>query len=87
MNTKFPVLSFVSSVLRFFGWSFAIVGLLYGGWNGVIEPNLPEHFFNASSNGVKLVGGIVGMFFGIITIAIGELIGVLFAIEENTRKH
>jgi hypothetical protein len=38
------------------------------------------------TDGMDIAFGVIGMISGLITIAFGEIIGVLFAIEKNTRQ-
>lgn len=87
MNSKFPVLSFISSAFKFFGWIIAVGGFGYAIVAGVYEPNQAGHSFNPSSDGLDIAFGSIGLIIGLVSIAIGEIIGVLFAIEENTRNH
>ncbi|MCH7959710.1 MAG: hypothetical protein IID08_06250 [Candidatus Hydrogenedentes bacterium] len=85
MNEKFPVLSTVSSILKLVGWFGVFAGALYAVYEGVIEPFLPEHMFGGEDFLQLVVGCGVGVI-GLITVAFSEVIGVLFAIEENTRN-
>ena len=85
MNSKFPVLSIVSILIRIIGWLSVLAGLYYCVYQGIIEPNQEGHTFG-SQDQIELLSGLVGAFGGLITVAIGEAIGVLFAIEKNTRK-
>ncbi|MFA6244797.1 MAG: hypothetical protein WC655_27885 [Candidatus Hydrogenedentales bacterium] len=84
MNKRFPLLSLVSVVLRALGLLTTLVGLYYVLYEGIIEPNLPNHVF-APSDATEMAGGFVGLLAGLALIAFGEIIGVLFAIEANTR--
>lgn len=78
---RFPVLSFVSKVFKFLGWLLVAIGLIamimafIGGGRvgglGALEFAL-----------IALLAGVVN---GLVLVAIGEAIGVLFAIEANTR--
>ena len=86
MNEKFIVLSFVASIIKWTGWLLVAAGAAYAFYNGVVEPSQPGHYFNWSTNGFHIALGIGAMITGLFKIAIGELIGVLFAIEKNTRK-
>jgi len=84
MNTRFPLLSVVSKIMRFVGGLLVLAGLYYFIYEGLIEPRLPGHHFDPDDL-VELLCGIAGVVVGFGTVAAGELIGVLFAIEENTR--
>jgi hypothetical protein len=85
MNKRFPVLSIISILIRIFGWLVLIGGLFVAIYQGIIEPNLEGHSFG-NRDLYELVAGISAFLIGIILIALGELVGVLFAIEGNTRK-
>jgi len=81
---KFPVLSFVSLLLLIVGWPLVLAGSYFGIWEGVIEPNLPNHRF-ANEDIFQLGGGMLALVFGLVLVAIGEVIKVFLAIEKNTR--
>lgn len=83
--TRFPVLSTIANLLRIAGWILVAVAALYGVLAGVLEPMQPGHRFDVSDV-FDLAGGLAGAVVGLITVAFGEAIGVLFAIEENTRQ-
>lgn len=85
MNSRFPLLSFVSLVMRFVGWTLVLVGSYFGVWEGMIEPNLPNHRFTIPGDLEQLLGGVLALWFGLVAVVMGEVIGVLFAIEANTR--
>ena len=94
MRNSFPVLTFVSALLRVVGWIIAIVGLLYFVfYQGFISPSRYNHSdyggFNSrqESFNYNAIGiGISATISGFIAIIIGECVGVLFAIEENTHQ-
>lgn len=83
MIKKFPVLSFISILLRLLGYLVILpsLGLV---WAGGIQPAMADNF--GPENLYQLAGGVVGLFIALWLIAFGEIIGVLFAIEANTRK-
>jgi uncharacterized membrane protein len=85
MNTKFPVLSFLSFVLIGTGWLLLLLAFYFLIYEGLIEPNQPGHRFT-NNDLMQAVGGGIALVFGIFSVATGELIKVFFAIEENTRK-
>jgi len=87
MNTSnpFPVLTFVSRLLRGLGWLVTVAGASYAVITGIIEPLLPQHQYGAGDAFDFLVGAAVAVV-GISIVAYGELIGVAFAIEANTRR-
>jgi hypothetical protein len=61
-----------------------LVGLYFAVYEGMIEPILPGHHFG-SGDAMELGGGLLGVIAGLGSVALGEIIGVLFAIEANTR--
>lgn len=77
----FPVLNTISSIMRGFGWILIGVGVL-------IIP-ISFWFVNFSLGGyghlITVVISILLIINGLFVVAAGEAIGVLFAIEENTR--
>ncbi len=84
MNDDFPVLSFVSFLLKFVGWIVFISGVVLAFYSGLFEPKQPGHYFG-TTNMMQLGGCAILIILGLISTAIGEIIGVLFAIELNTR--
>lgn len=85
MNKRFPILSIVSLILRIVGGIAVVMGLLFAIIAGIIEPLLPGHAFG-QGDGREILLGIITVFSGLLWIAFGEIIGVLFAIEKNTRS-
>ena len=85
MNNKFPILGFISTMLTFFGWLVVVAGFLYAIYEGMIEPNRPGHSFN-NGDFLDLALGSFLFLLGLFSAALGEIIGVLFAIELNTRS-
>ena len=73
MNSKFPVLSAVSTLLRVLGWLASVGGII------VIYAAFSDGERSAALVGVGIVLS------GLVVVAFGESIGVLFAIEKNTR--
>jgi cytochrome c biogenesis protein CcdA len=77
MNERFPILSVVSFFLRIAGWGAVIGGSAYA----IIT------FIGTDFDGwLPVIGGIAFSLWGLVIVALGESIGVLFAIEENTRR-
>jgi len=79
-HNPFPVLTFVSALLKLLGWitvlagsALVITGVQGDGMFGIYGP-------------MAFLIGIGGLGFGFGAVALGESIGVLFAIEANTRK-
>jgi hypothetical protein len=78
-NAKYPMLSTVANALIIIGWILVIagaIGTLYGlitignGWAGI----------------TNFLGGLVAVIMGLIGAGAGELVGVAFDIENNTRS-
>lgn len=85
LNKRFPVLSLVATLLSVVGVVVLIAAVVYVVYESLIEPNLPDHRFGKQDALQGLVGlGVV--ISSLLVMAIGELIGVLFAIEDNTRQ-
>ena len=84
MNTRFPVLSTISQVLIYSGWALVIIAGIVALYFGMLEPGEAGHAFG-TPNALWVGLGILAAVLGLITAAFGEVIGVLFAIEENTR--
>lgn len=83
VNNHFPVLSFVSVLLRLAGWLFFIVGavlLVYLVFDSITSDK------GRSGLWVEIPGAMLGIFFGLVQVALGEVIGVLFALEANVRR-
>jgi len=85
MNDKFPLLSAISAILRIAGFLLLLPALYYFVYGGIIEPNLPGHGFGQEDL-FQLLGGLLGCIIGLGVVAAGEIIGVLFSIEKNTRR-
>ena len=75
----------MSRFLRAIGWAAVAGGLLYAVVAGLIEPSLPNHTFGPSDTTDLLVGSVTTVV-GLLFASLGELIGVAFAIEANTRR-
>jgi hypothetical protein len=90
VNDRFPILSSIAKILQVFGWIVVAIGGLM-----ILTISLPELVKCLDSNSghswrlpdwmqLFSFGGVA--LIGFITIAASEVIGVLFAIEANTRK-
>ncbi len=75
MNSKFPVLSSLATVIRVLGWLTSFGGALW------ILIAVQE---GKTTPVMALGAGVVIL--GLLVVAFGESIGVVFAIEENTRR-
>lgn len=77
---RFPVLTVIAAILRFVGWLLVAAGIvmliasMFSGRRGLLGPMESA-----------IIGGIA-VLNGLGVAALGECIGVLFAIEENTRE-
>lgn len=74
MSKKFLVLSFLSVLIRLVGGLLLLFGMYYGVYTGII----------GRGNIMELGAGMLALFFGIMSLIVGESIGVLLAIEKNT---
>ena len=72
MNTRFPILSILSTILKVVG-----ILLIIGAFIGLIIQD---------QDAIYRLVGVLSLVLGIIVCVIGEIIGVAFAIEDNTRK-
>lgn len=81
LNRRFPLLSFVSVLMRVIGWLYLLPGLLF--WLVFIIS-----YFTRSAAGMlplQVAAVAFATVFGLLLVAGGESIGVLFSIEDNTR--
>ena len=72
MNTRFPVLSTLSKILKFLG----LISFLIGMGSAIF----------ADDTITKIAGCFLPIVLAIILFVIGEIIGVAFAIEDNTKR-
>jgi hypothetical protein len=101
MNKRFPVLSIISILLRVAGWILTIVSavLIVNAGLGLFSAMTASYASNGLLSLEPLLGPIAvgiailwfatavfGVVLGLITVAFGEIIGVIFAIEDNTRR-
>ncbi|MDB4300844.1 hypothetical protein N9961_02095 [bacterium] len=77
MNEKFPVLSIFSWLLRAFAIIIVVVSLDEIPWK--------EIYAEEAFDRLKLFSCLLGLIIAMCLAVIGEVIGVLFAIEKNTR--
>jgi len=90
INKYFPVLSILSRFLFLFGVVIFLAGLFFGipividFIKLIITEGAEWHWEQKDIFGI--ISLISGVFFGLLTMAIAEIIGVLFAIENNTRN-
>lgn len=85
VNQRFPALSSISRLLNLTGWCCVAGGGAHAIYSGLLETIPAGHSFG-SGNILALVVGVFGAVGGLVVVALAESIGVLFAIEENTRR-
>ena len=73
---KYPVLSVVSILLQIIGLIVVVLSVLF----------LITVFINPDKIHMILLKSVSGFLAGLIMLAMGDAIGVLFVIEANTRK-
>ncbi|SLM28727.1 hypothetical protein MTBBW1_1490007 [Desulfamplus magnetovallimortis] len=90
VNERFPVLSFTSKMLFFIGCLILFLGII----SGVLE--LIEFFKFLGTEGgewfwskkdiFQTATCVICVIWGLMLMIMAEMIGVLFAIEKNTRS-
>ena len=85
MNKKFLVLSVFSIMLRVLGWLTTIGGAISSGRQAVAYMAERSTNPNVQVNVPWLMQNIAILMTGLLVVVAGEIIGVLFAIERNTR--
>lgn len=88
VNDKFPVLSTFAKIVWVFGIILSIIGaiLLSLELLELMKLSKPgSEWVWATKDYVKISCGILSLIFGISAMIISEVVGVLFAIEKNTR--
>jgi hypothetical protein len=76
MNNRFPFLSLLSLFLRWIGILIFVCGIFYLGYS----------IFGDNTEFMTKVISLILLVFGIFVCVIGEIIGVAFAIEDNTKR-
>lgn len=89
INERFPVLSTVAKILWGVGIFIVIIGILAFAselleFIKMIKPG--AEWVWSSNDFVRIGSGVIFTSLGLFTMAMAETIGVLFAIEKNTRK-
>ena len=77
-NASFPMLSTIANLLVIVGWLLVAAGsiaFLYG----LVTMG------HSGSSIIALISGLVAVILALLGIGAGELVGVAFAIEQNTR--
>ncbi len=85
MNKKFPFLSLIAQILRLIGGVIVVLSGIV-----LLLAFIRPDFWRAPGGtlmgpGLAASSAIAGIIAGLFIAAMGEVIGVLFAIEENTR--
>ncbi len=87
-NQRFPVLSSIAMILWIGGLLLVIGGGLKLGSD--IAESIKIHAQTGAkwtaSEGLAILAGVGTLVWGLLTMASAEVIGVLFAIEKNTRE-
>jgi len=100
MNDRFPVLSKISRVTKTVGWILIGVGCVaafvgfVGAMGGIKGQEVQGMFgmtdhrggMSQTTGGIVLFGGGFGAIAGLMLVIFAEVVGVLFAIEGNTRE-
>ena len=89
VNERFPVLSTVAKILWVLGIIVGIVGVLALGAELIELSKMGKvgaQWVWSSSDYIKIIMGVMFIPLGLIIMAVAESIGVLFAIEKNTRQ-
>lgn len=63
-------------VLRIFSFIIIAVGLYYGGYGGLIEPNLPGHSYG-TENKIQLALGLSVIFLGLIGLVLSQVADIV----------
>lgn len=89
-NERFPVLSIVSKILFTLGCMILAVGLIVGFFELIefvkfLQTEGGEWYWGQKDI-IQIVVFVICIPGGLITMAIAEVIGILFAIEKNTRN-
>ncbi len=87
-NKRFPVLSTIAMIIWIIGLLIAVVGAFKFGANVIetMESRSEQQREWASNDTLELILGLGTLLYGLATMAGAEIIGVLFAIEKNTRQ-
>lgn len=89
VNERFPVLSTVAKILWFLGILIGIIGILAFGAELLEFAKMSKpgaEWVWSTNDYMRIAIGVIFTTLGLFTMAIAEIIGVLFAIEKNTRN-
>lgn len=84
-NRDFPALRFISVMLVIFGW-LQVMGGLIAFCSGFVLKSRTMFGVQPPPNWSIIGGGVFVILGGLFVVAVGEIITVLLAIEENTRS-
>jgi hypothetical protein len=86
-NDRFPVLSKLARVATAVGWAIIGVGCIaaFVGFVGTMKAMQEREELEQITGGVLFAGGGFAALAGLLLIIFAEVVGVLFAIEGNTR--
>ncbi len=85
MDENYTVLPFVGKLLKTLGLHGVLAGVVMAITLGIIEPLLSGFDFG-TGDFLDIAAGFVVVLLSLVAIAFGEIVGVLFAIEVNTRQ-
>jgi len=81
LNKRFPLLSLMSYVWRVLGWLMTAGGLF-----SVVSIIFGHGDYWSDTDVVQFVMAVGVLVMGLGLVAVGEMVGVFFTIEENTRR-
>ncbi|HAR65040.1 MAG TPA: hypothetical protein DCR55_02345 [Lentisphaeria bacterium] len=84
MNSKFLILSLISLLLKILGWLIICLGAYVAIAHGLLAQE-PQVTLVGESSVLSIGAGSFLILTGLLSAAFGEIIGVLFSIELNTR--
>lgn len=89
VNERFPVLSTVAKILWCVGIIVGIIGILAFFFQLIefvkmVQPG--AQWVWSGSDYMRIATGIIALILGLFIMATAEIIGVMFAIEKNTRQ-
>ncbi len=83
-NSEFPALSTIAKITKATGWLLVVVAICLLGY-ALIEPTQTGHHWG-SGNIILITGSLISVIAGLLVKAFAEIIGVMLAIEFNTRN-
>lgn len=89
INERFPILSTIAKILWGIGILICIIGIVSLASESleILQLNKPGTEWQWSTRDyLKISVGISSLIVGVISMIVAEVVGVLFAIERNTRQ-